>query len=116
MRSRLLQDATDDAVTMDTLVILEDHHRRLLLRYFVETSDRTASIDECVSYILQAEMEGPGEPPSRDGVEIALHHIHIPKLADAGILEYDARHRTVRYRGHDRLEASLCRDLSWGAD
>lgn len=48
-----------------------------------------------------------GERPAREHVETTLHHTHDPKLANAGILEYDARSREFRYRGHDRLEAWL---------
>ncbi|SFS46911.1 DUF7344 domain-containing protein [Halostagnicola kamekurae] len=36
-----------------------------------------------------------------------LHHTHLPKLADAGVIEYDSRTGTVRYRSHDRVEALL---------
>ena len=38
---------------------------------------------------------------------VLLHHKTLPKLADAGILEYDPRQHDVRYTGHDGLESLL---------
>ena len=32
-----------------------------------------------------------------DAVRIELHHIHLPKLAAAGWIEYDSGTRTIRY-------------------
>ena len=32
-----------------------------------------------------------------DAVRIELHHIHLPKLAAAGWIEYDSENRTIRY-------------------
>ncbi|PSP52405.1 hypothetical protein BRC67_04670 [Halobacteriales archaeon QH_3_68_24] len=30
-------------------------------------------------------------------MRIELHHIHLPKLAAAGWIEYDSENRTIRY-------------------
>lgn len=38
---------------------------------------------------------------------IDLHHRDLPKLEAAGLVEYDARSRTVRYDDHPALEAYL---------
>lgn len=35
-----------------------------------------------------------GDDPNR--VAIDLHHTHLPKLADADIIEYDREHGTIR--------------------
>lgn len=81
-----------------------NHQRRDLLSYLREVPDRTASLDECVGYLMEREEERIGERPGHDQVETALHHIHMPKLADSGVLEYDARCQQLHYCGEDRLE------------
>jgi hypothetical protein len=35
----------------------------------------------------------------RTDVEISLHNDHLPRLADAGVVAYDRRNRTIRYWG-----------------
>lgn len=57
---------------------------------------------------LAREVAGRGFScdPSPDEVEetlAALHHRHLPKLDDAGLLEYDLDEGTVTYRGHPEL-------------
>lgn len=91
------------------LYVLADQHRRDLLRYLVESPGDTCSFDECVSHLVRREAERGDERPASDQVEAMLHHVHIPKLIDTGVLEYDARSQEVRYRGHDRLELWLDR-------
>nr|WP_135304922.1 hypothetical protein [Halomicroarcula amylolytica] len=39
-----------------------------------------------------------------ESIAIALHHTHLPKLAEHEVLDYDVRSRTVRYHGHSALE------------
>ncbi len=50
-----------------------------------------------------------GESPGHDQVAATVHHIHIPKLSEVGILEYDARSQAIRYRSHTALEDWLDR-------
>lgn len=40
---------------------------------------------------------------------LRLHHMILPKLADAGLVQYDSDERTVRYRGNEAQEALLDR-------
>ena len=56
---------------------------------------------------MKREQERMGERPSQDHVEASLYHLHLPKMADAGILDYDPRSREFRYWSHDRLESLL---------
>ncbi|WP_101294626.1 DUF7344 domain-containing protein [Halegenticoccus soli] len=58
----------------------------------------------------EAEREGAGSEETRCPTEderhrilVSLHHVHLPKLRRAGIVEYDAERETVAYRGHPAL-------------
>jgi hypothetical protein len=42
----------------------------------------------------QTEIEALSEEAVEE-IEVALHHVHAPKLADAGYVEYDPRRRLV---------------------
>lgn len=45
------------------------------------------------------------EVPEGDvaGILVRLRHVHLPKLSDAGLIEYDADEQTVAYEGHADL-------------
>ena len=89
------------------LEVLAHHHRREILRALVGAPDHTASVDELAGRICDREIERTGERPGRDQIEMALHHVHLPKLADLGLVEYDARSQELRYRRNDLLENLL---------
>jgi DNA-binding transcriptional ArsR family regulator len=55
---------------------------------------------------LAAELVGRVEPP-RDTVRIGLVHVHLPVLEEAGLVEFDHRSRTVRYRRSQLAEELL---------
>lgn len=90
-----------------TLEILAQHERRYILSYLADSSEEVATTDELVEHILQRESERTGEVPNRDHLTSSLYHIHLPKLTDAGILEYDPRSQQLRYYGDERLEEWL---------
>ena len=98
----------DSPLSLDAVLSLLAHHqRRDLLDCFYGTTTHATPLDECVEHIMEREEQRSGERPAHDQVEAALHHIHIPKLTDAGVLDYDPRTQTIRYWGHDRLERWL---------
>jgi len=85
---------------------LADEHRRRVVRYFQTVEEDVASVDALVDYA----SERSSETPTRDQLEVRFHHVTLPKLADLGVVEYDARSRTVRYCGPslvDRLYSVL---------
>lgn len=98
------------ALSIDaTLELLAHHDRRRILDYLVTASEHVATTEELVEHLLQSKAAQTGEVPSRNHLEAALHHLHLPKLVDTGVIEYDPRSQQLRYLGDDRLEAWLKR-------
>lgn len=88
-----------------TLELLANHDRRRVLGYLMDDSDGTATVEELVDHVAEKRAERTDDALDTDQIETRLHHVHIPKLADAGVVEYDHRSGEVRYWGEDRLEA-----------
>jgi hypothetical protein len=74
-----------DRMTLDDLFDLlgSRWRRRAVLKLTEEPVDRTA--DEFVERLL-ADHDTNGDASS---VELQFHHNHLPKLADAGVVDYD---------------------------
>lgn len=99
---------TGPSLSLDeTLGLLSNRERRTLLAYLREEGDRTLTFDEVVDHLVAQRSERIGEQTDRDHVARSLHHVHVPKLAEAGVVEYDTQDRTIRYRPDSRLETWL---------
>lgn len=84
----------------DPFAVLSNEHCRHVVRYFRQSSEPVAQLDGLVEYSARL----ADDETTRDSHAIALHHVALPKLADAGVLDYDIRNNTVRYRGHPIAE------------
>lgn len=83
--------------------LLDSHRHRYVLEKLSETSDGVASVDDLVDYLL---THDPGTE-DKDRAMASLHHQVLPKLDDTGIIDYDRRSETVRYRGDELVEDLL---------
>ena len=88
---------------------LADDRRRLVLRHLASTDDDVATVDDLVEEVVAEEDRGV----DRERVAVAIHHGALPHLDDAGLVEYDSRSQTVRYRETPQAERAL--DLVGGA-
>ena len=66
---------------------LLDAQCRVVLSYFAWQSTAVATIDDLVEFIRDQNQQ-TGDITC---IETCLHHVTLPKLADVGVLEYDAR-------------------------
>ena len=85
----LASDTVDDLAAE-----LSNEEYRQIVQYFQRTSQPVANIDSPVAFSVQLAEDDV----DRDKRAITLHHVVLPKLADAGVLDYDTRQNTVRYR------------------
>ena len=84
---------------------LADSRRRYVLSYLRDTGDGIASVGDLADHVVEQETHSPA--PSRDSVLISLYHTHLPMLAGEGLIAFDERTETVRYRHHPALEQIL---------
>ena len=86
--------------------VLADERRRRLLFYLHNKDGDVASLGELVDYLVVHEAESVADLED-DDVTISLYHTHLPKLTTLGLIEYDRRSETVRYRSDDAVVAYL---------
>lgn len=87
--------------------LLASERRRHLLSHLSTEDHDPVSTDELVDVIAECEHPDPGPATHRARITTDLHHVHLPKLADAGVVEYDSVAEIVYYTGPDRLESLL---------
>lgn len=96
------------SLSIDAILELLSHReRRKVLEYLVQTTADTVQVEELLEYLAEDEADRTGGSPSRARFETSLYHLHLPKLADAGIVDYDPRTQQVRYYGKSQLEEWL---------
>ena len=94
----------DEPERLDTVHhILAGEYRRAVLQCLVSSEDGVVTIESLIDHIVQEEDLAD----SRGDVALQFHHATLPKLADAGLIEYDQRSETVRYRDDPLLADEL---------
>lgn len=83
--------------------VLADNRRRSILYYLGETDETVVPLSDLVAHLTQREREWddtnhPPEATHRERLQLELHHTHLPLLADAQFIEYDAQSKIVRQR------------------
>ncbi|WIV66281.1 DUF7344 domain-containing protein [Natrialbaceae archaeon AArc-T1-2] len=102
--------------TLETDVVhslLADRRRRYLLWILHERD--AVDVEELSSRIAtrEAEPTQPNTDDRRQRVEISLHHNHLPRLADHGVIEYDAERGTVSATSRlDELASTIERPVA----
>ena len=86
-----------------TLDLLANSRRREALYYLRDATDGPVSLERLAERLAVRERERGDDRPEPDESAVSratavLVHDHLPKLSDAGVVEYDRRSGTVRYR------------------
>lgn len=104
----------DDAIQQTAYDILSATARRFVLAHLNEQQrpvPLSTVADAFFAWergVVEAAAAGDGDGDDGEGrlrAEIALHHVHLPLLHRAGVLDYDDANRVVTGWRHDDLHA-----------
>lgn len=101
-----MHSTTRTLQTDEIFGLLAASERRRVLQYLTDT-DSLATIGELAAAIDRDGATTTDTGSEDDRTRIELYHVHLPKLADAGLLDLDERHGSVRYYPDDQVEALL---------
>ncbi|WP_247729502.1 DUF7344 domain-containing protein [Halovivax limisalsi] len=84
---------------------LAARRRRIILATLMDAEDALTR-EELARRVVARERDdsAPLGPDAGDGLLVALHHVHLPKLREADLVSYDAETKTVEYTGHPALD------------
>ncbi len=85
--------------------LLAHPYRRHVLHYLSKHTTAT-DMTTLASEIADRDTE-QGKDMTRKDIEIALYHRHLPKLAEANIIDIDYEERTVEYTHTGQLDRFL---------
>lgn len=99
----------DSSSLDDVFRALAASRRRAICRYFESSGDDDADFDELVDFVVETERaeRTDDRPDHRQEVAVDLHHVHLPVLSEAGVVEFDPRSGSVLYGGDHQLDAVL---------
>lgn len=88
--------------TVDQIVkLLANERYRGVISYLQQTDRETMSVSELADEL----PEGVTGKPDR--VRLQLRHVILPRLADVGIIDFDARSEMIHYYGRSDVEGVL---------
>lgn len=100
-----LDGAELDRFSINQVVaVLDRPVRQEILEYLARETKREADLDELVDYLSGKDHRAPA---SGERIALRLHHVHLPKLADTGVIEYNPDERRIRYQGDTSVERIL---------
>lgn len=86
----------------DQCDLLANDRRRALLHYLVGRPREPVEVDEIVDYLVGGELGG-----DRQTIAVSLRHVHLPLLAEFGVIWYTAACDRVEYLPQPDLEELL---------
>lgn len=93
----------DEAALDAILDVLADPTRRWLLDRLQK--DGPLSVDEITTKF--ADSGGGPYANGRERIEASLHHVHLPKMADAGVVDWNPEMKTIDSNGNTEVAYEL---------
>ena len=76
---------------------LSNRHRRATLRLLADRR-QPETLSSLVDALVEADHDRQGRTTeARDWYRVALVHVHLPKLADSGLIEWDRERSTISH-------------------
>lgn len=99
------------SLSLDTILeVLANQRRRFALYTLADSPDGVVALETLIEDVVTLEAGLTNEALRRDRyIETAadLYHWHLDVLADVGIVTYDKRRKSIRYRSEPLLETWL---------
>ena len=95
----VVPDDVEPELARDTLFELLKNQRRRDALHFLKENDGWATLSDMAEHIAAKENDLPIEginSKQRKRVYIGLYQCHLPKMADAGVVEYDKNRGTIQ--------------------
>ncbi|MCU4740669.1 DUF7344 domain-containing protein [Natronoglomus mannanivorans] len=107
-------DQSPELTLTQIFTALANHRRRVMFECFRQYDD-SVERSNLVDYVVTSESDSgtsdeekeKEEEELHEQVAMDIHHNHLPRLTEMGLVEYDDRSTTIRYYGHPLLEAIL---------
>ncbi|MDQ2052498.1 hypothetical protein RBH26_18710 [Natronolimnohabitans sp. A-GB9] len=109
-----------DETAETAMGLLASRRRRAVLRHLKRVGGSATLADVAAAIATETRTAGPRTVSDhgnvsrrqRRAVRLSLHHVHVPKLADADAIDYDSETRTLTLREHGRTllarEGAVC--------
>lgn len=89
---------SESSLAFDSILgLCRNQHRRIVLGALAE-EQRSLTLDDLIEAILENNHQVPPAEASEDVVteiRLSLYHVHLPKLASEGFINYTQEHRLV---------------------
>lgn len=82
--------------------LLANDRRRALLAHLVARPGEDVAVEDLVSHLAANEAASEYR-----NIHLSLRHLHLPRLAEAGVVRYDTDRQRVEYVPARELEALL---------
>ena len=90
------------------LQLVADRHRRRVIHHLRREANGATTFDDLVEQMhRRASDSNDGPPQDREELSIQLHHNHLPKLADHGVVDFEHSTGVVRYHPDEQVETVL---------
>ncbi|MBV0900752.1 DUF7344 domain-containing protein [Haloarcula salina] len=107
--NRRAEASETNRLTEDQIFSLLSNRRRRDLLRFVESVGGESAVPAITDHLAQSEYGGADVSASqRKNVYVSLHQTHLPKLADAGVVEYDEQTKRVALTDRAVLLLAYC--------
>jgi len=103
-------DAGETLSKSECMELLSSKRRETVLTQMATSEDRAHTLESLATAISQTEEESDLAAMPSERVCLSLHHVHLPKLDDAGVVVYDTELKTVEYNGDSQIEQFLDKD------
>lgn len=88
-----------------TLDCLSNSSRRLAVTHLRRQHGVSIHLDDLADHVVRGTHETP--PREHRATALSLYHVHLPKLADAGLIQFDPESKTARYTASTDIDRLL---------